>query len=124
MYDFSCQYFTCSLYNVTRLCIDCAEQVQVKWAQRKINRAANRAKHRASLLAATKQQLEKEFSFPLARGASPVIGDDAVAEQDSTECLEHQHTPESRVIHNTLDGKKRRLLTAQDYPWKFVSPQL
>jgi hypothetical protein len=59
-----------------------------------------------------------------ARGASPIFGDDAVAEQDSPACLVHQHSPESPVIHDTLDGKKRRLVTVQDYPWMFVSPQL
>jgi hypothetical protein len=37
-------------------------------------------------------------------------------------------TPESRapVVYDAcrLGGKKRRLVTVQDYPWKFVSPQL
>jgi hypothetical protein len=98
-----------------------AEQVQVKWKQRKINRAA---KHRATLLAATKQQLEEELSSCAARGASPVFGDDAVAEQDSPQCLVHQHAPESPDIHDSPVGKKRRLVTVQHYPWKFVSPQL
>jgi hypothetical protein len=72
----------CSLHDVTRFCIqvDCAEQVQLKWAQRKINRAA---KHRVDLLAATKQLLEKELSSSAVSGASPVLGDDAVVEQDS-----------------------------------------
>jgi hypothetical protein len=36
-------------------------------------------KHRANLLAATQQRLEKELSSCAARGASPVVGDDAVA---------------------------------------------
>ena len=82
------------------------------------------AKHIANLLSVTKQQLEKELSSCAARGASPVLGDDAVAEQDSPECQVHQHTPESPVIHDALVGKKRRLVTEQDYQWKFVSPQL
>jgi hypothetical protein len=65
---------------LTRFSIACAEQLQVKWAQHKINRAA---KHRANLLAATRKQLEKELSSCAARCASPVVGDDsdAVTEQ-------------------------------------------
>ncbi len=35
-----------------------------------------------------------------------------------------QHTPKSPVVHDALDGKKRRLVTVQDYPWKFVLQQL
>jgi hypothetical protein len=89
-------------------------------------------KHRANLLAATHQQLEKELSSCAARGASPVVGDDAVAEpepeQDSPGCSVDLETPESLapVVNYAcrLGGKKRRFVTVQDYPWKFVSPQL
>ncbi len=89
-------------------------------------------KHRANLLAATQQQLEKELSSCAARGDSPVVGDDAVAEpepeQDSPGCSVDLETSESRaqVVYDAcrLGGKKRRLVTVQDYPWKFVSPQL
>ena len=89
-------------------------------------------KHRANLLAATQKQLEKELSSCAARGASPVVGDDAVAEpepeQDSPCCSLEQETPECRgpVVYDAcrLGGRKRRLVTVQDYPGKFVSPQL
>ncbi len=70
------------------------------------------AKHIANLLSGpvTKQQLENELSSCAARGASPVLGDDAVAEQ---ECLVHQDTPESPLIHDARIGMKRRLVTVQ-----------
>ncbi len=89
-------------------------------------------KHRANLLAATQQQLENELSSCAASGASPVFRDDADAEpepeQDSPGCSVDQETPESRapVVYDAcrLGSKKRRLVTVQDYPWKFVLPQL
>ncbi len=87
-----------------------AGQVKVGWAQRKKNRMA---KHVANLLSVTKQQLENELSSCAARCASPVLGDDAVAEQDSPECLVHQDTPESPLIHDALIGMKRRFVTVQ-----------
>jgi hypothetical protein len=81
------------------------------------------------LLAATQQQLFQrleELSSCPARGASPVQGDDANAEQDSQGCLIAQDTPESPAVHDACGhgSKKRRLVTVEDYPWKFVSPQL
>ncbi len=90
-------------------------------------------KHRANSLAATHQQLEKELSSCAARGASPIVGDDAVAEpepeQDSLWCSVDLETPESLaapVVYDAcrLGGKKRWLVMVQDYLWKFVSPQL
>jgi hypothetical protein len=88
--------------------------------------------HWANLLAATQQQFEKELSSCAACGASPVVGDDAVAEpepeQDSQGCSVDLETPESRapVVYDAcrLGGKKRRLVTVQDYQWKIVSQQL
>ena len=85
-------------------------------------------KHRANLLAATHQQLEKELSSCAARGASPVVGDDAVAEpepeQDSPGCSVDLETPESLapVVNDAcrLGGKKRRLVAVQDYLWHHV----
>ncbi len=78
------------------------------------------AKHIANLLSVTKQLPEKELFSCAASGASQVLGDDTVAEQDSPECIVHQDTPESPVIHDALIGKKCLLITVQDYPWKFV----
>ena len=98
-------------------------------AQRRNNRVI---RHREHLLAATKQQLENELSPCSARGASPVTvpGDDALsdAEQDSPASLvgPSQDTPDSPVDQDACGHgrKRRRHVTVQDYPWKFVSPQL
>ena len=40
--------------------------------------------------------------------------------------LDEHYTPESPAVHCAcgLGSKKRRLVLAEDYPWKFVSPQL
>ncbi len=85
-------------------------------------------KHRANLLAATQQLFEKleELSSCPARGTTPVQGDDVSAEQDSQGCLISQDTPESHAVHHACGhgSKKRWLVTVEEYPWRFVSPQL
>ena len=76
------------------------------------------------MLAATQQELEIELSSCAVRGASPVTSD---AEQDSPASLVCQDTvtPDSPVVHDTSgDCRKRRHVTVQEYPWKFVSPKL
>ncbi len=96
-------------------------------AQRRNNRVI---RHREHLLAATKQQLEKELSSCSARGASPVTvpGGDALsnAEQDSPASLVGQDTPDSPLDQDACGHgrKRRRHVTVQDYPWKFVLPQI
>jgi hypothetical protein len=93
-------------------------------AQRRNNRVI---RHREHLLAAIKQQLENELSCP-ARGASPVTvpGGDAVSELDNPASLVGQDTPDSPVDQDACGHgrKRRRHVSVQDYPWKFVSPQL
>ena len=93
-------------------------------AQRRNNRVI---RHREHLLAAIKQQLENELSCP-ARGASPVTvpGGDALSELDNPASLEGQDTPDSPVDQDACGHgrKRRRHVSVQDYPWKFVSPQL
>ena len=79
------------------------------------------------MLAATQLLLEKELCSYPARGASPVLGDDANAEQDIPVNLVDEHdTLQSPAVHGAcgLGSKKRRLVLVEDYPWKFVSPQL
>ena len=94
-------------------------------AQRRNNRVI---RHREHLLAAIKQQLENELSPCSARGASPVTvpGGDALSELDSPASLVGQDTADSPVDQDACGhGRKRRLhVSVQDYPWKFVSPQL
>ena len=101
----------------------CAERVRVGRTQRRNDRAG---KHRADLLAATQLLLEKELNSDPARGASPVLGDDANAEQDIPVNLDVHDSPESAAGHGAcgLGSKKRRLVSVEDYPWQFVSPQL
>ncbi len=57
------------------------------------------------------------------RGTSPVTSD---AEQDSPTSLAVQDFPDSPVVQDACGhGRKPRWhVTVQDYPWKFVSPQL
>ena len=99
------------------------------WAQRRKNRVD---RHREHLLAESRAQLEIELSSFSARGASPVTCD---AELDSPASLVAQDFPDapvvqgargqdSPVVHDAHDRKRRRHVTVQDYPWKFVSPQL
>jgi hypothetical protein len=82
----------------------------------------------AKLLAATQHLIEKleELSSCPARCASPVQGDDVNAEQDSQGCLITQDTTESPAVHDARGhgSKKRWLVTVEEYPWKYVSPQL
>ena len=115
--------FYFSLHDVTSCGILCAERVRVGWTQRRNDRAG---KHRADLLAATQLLLDKELNSDPARGASPVLGDAANAEQDIPVNLYVHDSPESAAGHGAcgLDSKKRRLVSVEDYPWQFVSPQL
>jgi len=101
----------------------CAERVRVGRTQRRTDRVD---KHRADLLAATQLLLEKGLNSDPARGASPVLGDDANAEQDIPVNLYVHDSPESAAGHGAcgLGSKKRRLVLVEDYPWQFVSPQL
>ncbi len=66
------------------------------------------------------------------RGASPITSD---AELDSPASLAAQDfpdvqdacgqdTPDPPVVQDAHDCKRRRHVTVQDYPWKFVSLQL
>ena len=90
------------------------------WAQRRKDRVD---RHRERLLAETQEQLEIELSSSAARGASPVLSDAAV--QDSPASLAVQDFPDSPVVQDACGhDRKRRHVTVQDYPWKFVSPQL
>ena len=90
------------------------------WAQHRKNRVD---RHREHLLEETKQQLEIELPSDAARGASAVTSD---AEQDSPGSLAVQDAPDSPVAQVACGHgrKRRRHVTEQDYPWKFVSPQL
>jgi hypothetical protein len=96
------------------------------WAQRRKNRVD---RHREHLLAESQALLETELSSFSARGASPVTSD---AELDSPASLAAQDFPDvqdacgqdSPVVQVAHDRKRRRDVTVQDYPWKFVSPQL
>jgi hypothetical protein len=87
------------------------------WAQRRKNRVD---RHREHLLAETQRQLEINLPSSAVRGASPVMSD---AEQDSPGSLGVQDSP---VVQDAFDPGRKRLrhVTVQDYPWKFVSPQL
>jgi hypothetical protein len=101
------------------------------WAQRRKDRVD---RHREHLLAETREQLEIELSSFSARGASPVSCD---AELDSPASLavQDQDFPDAPVVQEACgqdflvvrdahDRKRRRHVAVQDYPWKFVSPQL
>ena len=99
------------------------------WAQRRKDRVD---RHREHLLAETREQLEIGLSSFSARGASPVTCD---AELDSPASLVAQDFPDapvvqgacshdSPVVRDAHDRKRLRHVTVQDYPWKFVSPQL
>jgi hypothetical protein len=99
------------------------------WAQRRKNRVD---RHREHLLAECRAHLEFELSSFSARGASPITCD---AELDSPASLAAQDfpdvqdacgqdTPDHPVVQDAHDCKRRRHVTVQDYPWKFVSPQL
>ncbi len=101
------------------------------WAQRRKNRVDL---HREHLLAETREQLEIELSSFSARGASSVSCD---AELDSPASLAVQHLDfpdapvvreacgqDSPVVRDAHDRKRRLHVAVQDYPWKFVSPQL
>jgi hypothetical protein len=96
------------------------------WAQRRKNRVDL---HRENLLAESRALLEMELPSFSARGASPVSCD---AEPDSPASLAAQDFPEvldacdqdPPVVQVAHDRKRRRHVTVQDYPWKFVSPQL
>ena len=91
----------------------CAERVRVGRTQRRNDRVD---KHRADLLAATQLLLEKELNSDPARGASPVLGDDANAEQDIPVNLYVHDSPESAAGHGACHGasKKRRLVSVED----------
>jgi hypothetical protein len=75
----------------------------------------------SSKLPATQQLFERleDMSSCPARGASLVRGDDANAEQNTPDF-------ESPAVHDACGhgSKTRRLVTVEEYPWKFVSPQL
>ena len=96
------------------------------WAQRRKKRVDL---HRENLLAESRALLEMELPSFSARGASPVSCD---AEPDSPASLAAQDFPEDLdacdqdppVVQVAHDRKRRRHVTVQDYPWKFVSPQL
>ena len=98
------------------------------WAQRRKRRVDL---HREHLLAESRALLEMELSPLSARGASPVSCD---AELDSPASLAAQDFPDvldsdacgqdPPVVQVAHDCKRRRHVTVQDYPWKFVSPQL
>jgi len=101
-------------------------------AQRRKNRVD---RHREHLLSESRAQLEIELSSFSARGASPVLSD---AELDSPASLDVQDQDfpdapvvqeacgqeDSPVVRDAHDLKRRRHVAVQDYPWKFVSPQL
>ncbi len=81
------------------------------WIQRRKERAD---KHSAKLLAAKQQLLEKleELFSCTACITTPVLGDNANAEQDIPVILDVQETPESPAVHGAcgLVSKKRRLV--------------
>jgi hypothetical protein len=93
----------CLLLNVTSFCIPGADAELVQqgrgWTQLRKERTD---KHRVKLLAATQQLFEKLevlSSYP-ASSASPVLGNDANAEQDIPVILDVQETPESPAVHH------------------------
>jgi len=103
------------------------------WAQRRKNRVDL---HREHLLEESRALLvlEMKLSSFSARGASPVSCD---AELDSPASLADQDRDfpdapvvqeacgqDSPVVRDAHDRKRRRHVAVQDYPWKFVSPQL
>ena len=98
------------------------------WAQRRKDRVD---RHRERLLAETREQLEIKLSSSALRGASPVSSDAehgipaSLAVQDSPASPAVQDFPDSPAVQNAGGhDRKRRHVTVQDYPWKFVSPQL
>jgi len=105
------------------------------WAQRRKNRVDL---HREHLLAESRALLEMELSsFQVsARGASPVSCDAeldspaslAVQDQDFPDAPDVQEAcgQDSPVVpsRDAHDLKRRRHVAVQDYPQKFVSPQL
>ena len=101
------------------------------WAQRRKNRVDL---HREHLLAESRARLEMELSSyqVSARGASPVSCDaelDSPPVQDTPDSPVEQDSggrdaPDSRVVQDAYVHKRQRHVTVQDYPWKFVSPQL
>ena len=98
------------------------------WAQRRKDRVD---RHRERLLAETREQLEIELSSSAVRGASPVSSDAehgipaSLAVQDSPASPAVQDFPDSPAVQDAgAHDRKRRHVTVQDYPWKFVSPQL
>jgi hypothetical protein len=98
------------------------------WAQRRKDRVD---RHRERLLAETRDQLEIELSSSAVRGASPVSSDAehgipaSLAVQDSPASPAVQDFPDSPAVQDAgAHDRKRRHVTVQDYPWKFVSPQL
>ena len=99
------------------------------WAQRRKDRVD---RHREHLLAETQRQLEMELSSSSAHGASPVTSDaelDSPPVQDTPDSPVEQDSggrdaPDSRVVTDAYVHKRQRHVTVQDYPRKFVSPQL
>ena len=99
------------------------------WAQRRKDRVD---RHREHLLAETQRQLEMELSSSSAHGASPVTSDaelDSPPVQDTPDSPVEQDSggrdaPDSRVVQDAYVHKRQRHVTVQDYPRKFVSPQL
>ena len=78
--------------------------------------------------------MEIDLSSFSARGASPVSCDAeldspasiAVQDQDFPDAPVVQEAcgQDSPVVRDAHDRKRRRHVAVQDYPWKFVSPQL
>ena len=102
------------------------------WAQRRKNRVDL---HRGHLLEESRALLEIELPSFSARGASPVSCDAeldspasiAVQDQDFPDAPVVQEAcgqEDSPVVRDAHDRKRRRHVAVQDYPWKFVSPQL
>jgi hypothetical protein len=85
-------------------------------------------KRSSKLLAATQQLLKKlvDLSSCPSSSASPVLGDDANTEQDITVILDLQKTPFSPAVHDAygFGSNKRLFVSVEDYPWKFILPQL
>ena len=103
------------------------------WAQRRKNRVDL---HREHLLeeSRTLLVLEIKLSSFSARGASPVSCDAgldspaSLADQDQdfpdAPVVQEACGQDSPVVRDAHDRKRRRHVAVQDYPWKFVSPQL
>jgi hypothetical protein len=101
----------------------------MRWAQRRKNRVDQHRK-----LGECREQLKiRDLSSFCARGASPITCDAeldspaSLAAQDSPDVWDDsgQDTPDPPVDQDAHDRKpRRRHVTVQDYPWKFVSPQL